>query len=71
MIGLVIYFGTALTGLSRARWYTTKKVALAFALLILVTAFSQWKLSFAFLSAIIGIAVLVVQIIDTFLNREY
>ena len=71
MIGLVIYFATALTGLSRARWYTTKMVALAFAFLILVTALSQWKLSFVFLSVIIGIAILVVQIIDIFLNREY
>jgi len=71
MIGLVIYFGTALTGLSRARWYTTKKVPLAFAVFIFVTALSQWKLSFAVLSVIIGIAILVVQIIDTFLNREY
>ncbi len=71
MIGLVIYFGTALSGLSLARWYTTKMVGLAFAFLILVTALSQWKLSFAFVSVIIGIAVLVVQIIDTFLSREY
>lgn len=71
MIGLVIYFGTALSGLSRARWYTTKMIGLAFAFLILVTVLSQWKLSVAFVSVIIGIAVLVVQIIDTFLSREF
>ena len=70
-IGLVVYLGTALSGLSKARWYTTKMLALAFAVLIIVTALSQWKLSFAFLSVVAGIAILIVQIVDTFLNREF
>lgn len=71
MIGLVIYLGTALSGLSRARWYTTKMTGLAFAALIVVTVMMQCKLSFAFLSVVAGIVILIVQIVDAFLNREF
>lgn len=71
MFGLVIYLGTALSGLSRARWYTTKMVGLAFAALILVTVMMQCKLSFAFLSVVAGIVVLIVQMVDSFLNKEF
>ncbi len=70
-IGLVAYLGVTLSGLSRARWYTTKILALAFAVLILVTVTEQCNLLFAFLSVVAGIVILVVQITDAFLNREF
>lgn len=70
-IGLVVYLGTVLSGLSKVRWYTTKMLALAFSILVLVTVTVQYKLLFAFLSVVAGIVILVVQIIDTFLNRKF
>ncbi len=70
-LGLVVYLGTCLAGLSRAKWYTTKIFGLAFAVLILVTALAQWQLILAFAAIIAGVLILLIQIIDTFLNREF
>lgn len=69
--GLVVYLGTALSGLSQARWYTTKMLGLAFSVLIFVTIVVQWKLTLAFLALIAGVVILLTQIIDTFLSREF
>ena len=71
VLGLVAYLGTALTGLSTARWYTTKIFGLAFATIVIPMTIFQWRLSWAFAMVIIGIFVLLSQIIDTFLNREF
>ena len=71
MFGLVVYLGTALSGLSRARWYTTKMLGLAFSVLIFVTIVAQWKLTLAFSAVIVGVVILLSQIIDTFLSREF
>ena len=71
VLGLVAYLGAALTALSTARWYTTKIFGLAFATVVICMIFSQWRLSWAFAIVIIGIVVLLSQIIDTFLNREF
>ena len=71
LLGFVVYLGTCLAGLSRAKWYTTKIFGLAFAVLILVTALVQWKLILAFAAIIAGILILLTQITDTFLNREF
>jgi hypothetical protein len=69
--GFVVYLGTVLSGLSRARWYTTKMLGLAFSVLIFVTILAQWKLTLAFSAVIVGIVILLSQIIDTFLSREF
>ncbi len=71
MLGLVAYLGAALVNLSKARWYTTKIFGLAFATVVICMIFSQWRLSWAFAIVIIGVVVLLSQIIDTFLNREF
>ncbi|MHC4110164.1 MAG: hypothetical protein ACYSUY_03765 [Planctomycetota bacterium] len=71
VLGLVAYLGAALVDLSLARWYTTKIFGLAFATIIFFMAIFQWRLSWAFAMVIIGIVVLLSQIIDTFLNREF
>ena len=71
MLGLVAYLGAALVNLSTARWYTTKIFGLAFATFVICMIFSQWRLSWAFAIVIIGIVILLSQIIDTFLNREF
>lgn len=70
-MGFTVYLGTALAGLSKARWYTTKVFPLAFVLVIIVTTVSQWKLSTAFAVMLIGSLILLSQIIHTFLNREF
>ena len=71
VLGLVAYLGAALTALSTARWYTTKIFGLAFATVVLCITFLHWRLSLAFAMVIIGIVVLLSQIIDAFLNREF
>lgn len=70
-VGFLAYLATALTALTRAHWYTTKAFGLPFAIIILSIVFSQWKLSQALITLIIGIVLLLSQIIYTFLNREF
>ena len=71
VLGFLVYLGTAIAGLSKAKWYTTKKVGLAFAVFILSMSFSQWHLGYVLAVVIIGGAILLVQVIDTFLRREF
>ena len=71
LLGLVVYLGTALTGLSTARWYTTKIFGLAFATLILCIILFEWRLGWAFAAIIIGAVILLSQIIDTISKREF
>jgi hypothetical protein len=71
VLGLVVYLGTALTGLSTARWYTTKIFGLAFATIVIVVTITQWRLIWAFVVIIIGAVILLSQIVHTFLNREF
>ncbi|HIJ52034.1 MAG TPA: hypothetical protein HPP66_02630 [Planctomycetes bacterium] len=71
LLGLVAYLGTALAGLSSARWYTTKILGLAFATIVICMTIFQWRLGWAFAVLVVGVVVLLSQIIDAFLNREF
>jgi len=71
MLGLVAYLGTALSGLSTAKWYTTKIFGLVFAAFVILTTFSQCSLVWVFTVIAVSIAILLVQIFDTFLRREF
>ncbi len=71
MLGFVTYLGTTLSGLSTAKWYSTKIFGLVFAALIIIAVISQWRLVSVFATIIIGVLLLLSQIIDTFLNREF
>ncbi len=71
LLGLVVYLGTALTGLSKARWYTTKIFGLAFATVITCATIFEWRLAWAFAAIIIGVAILLSQIINTISKREF
>ncbi len=71
MLGLVAYLGTALSGLSTAKWYTTKIFGLAFATVIIVTTLSQWTLVGIFTVIAISVAILLSLIFDSFLRREF
>jgi len=69
-LGFVTYLGTALVGLSEARWYTTKIFGLGLAAIVFLMIF-HWKLSWVFTSMTIGAVMLLSQIIYTFHNREF
>ncbi len=71
MLGLVVYLGTTLSGLSTANWYTTKIFGLAFATVITGTALSQWTLVGIFTAIAISVAILLSLIFDSFLRREF
>jgi hypothetical protein len=71
MLGLVVYLGTALAGLSTARWYTTKIFGLAFATIVIISTFAQWRLVSAFAVITVSVAILLLQIFDTFGKREF
>jgi len=70
-LGLIAYLGTALSGLSTAKWYTTRIFGLAFATVIIIAIFAQWRLAWAFVMIIAGVFILLSQIISLFLNREF
>jgi hypothetical protein len=71
VLGFLVYLGATLAALNPARWYTTKIFGLAFATVVICLTFLQWWLSWAFVVVIIGVLILLSQIIDTFLNREF
>lgn len=69
-LGLVVYLAAALASLSRAKWYTTKAFGLAFAAFVLYRAI-QCGLLWACVIIVVGIMILLSQVVDTFLKREY
>ena len=71
ILGYMAYLGTALSGLSTTHWYTTKIFGLAFATIIIVTTIFQWSLICAFAVIGIGTVILLSQIFNLFLNREF
>jgi hypothetical protein len=71
LLGFIIYLATALCGLSTARWYTTKVFALAFASVILMAIIGQWQLIWVTAILVIGVLIVLLQLFDTFLNRDF
>jgi len=71
MLGLVTYLGTALSGLSPAKWYTTKIFGLIFATIVIVTTFPRCSLVWIFMVIAVSAAILLSRIFDTFLRREF
>ena len=70
ILGFVTYLGTALSGLSIAKWYTTKIFGLLFVLAIFMTL-SMWTLGGLLVALIVSAAILLLQIFQTFLRREF
>lgn len=71
-LGLVVYFGAVLSALSTARWISTKMFGLVFAaagtfLLLSLRA----SLALCLATIIVALVILISQIINTFLNREF
>jgi hypothetical protein len=71
ILGFIAYLGTALSGLSEARWYTTKMFGLAFAAIIIFTTTMLSSLGWAFAVIFVSTAMLLSQVFDTFLRREF
>jgi len=71
LLGVVVYFGAALTGLSTARWYTTRIFGLVFATWIFFLPLATETLTGGILIIFLGLLILVAQTIDLFLNREF
>ncbi len=69
--GYVVYLAAALAGLSATRWYTTKMISLAFAIWVFATLTAQWQFGWAWFTIIVSVIILLIQIIDVFLNREF
>ncbi len=71
ILGLVTYLGTALSGLSSAKWYTTKIFGLVFAAVVIFMTFPQCSLFR--ISAVIAAsaAILLSQIFQIFGRREF
>jgi hypothetical protein len=71
LAGLIVYFGTALSSVSTAHIYTTRMLGLAVATGAIFLVLLQTSITFAVLWAAAGAGVLILQLFDTFLSREY
>ena len=71
IVGLIVYFGTALSGLSNAKWYTTKIFGLVFTFVIMILAMLQTGLQSCLVVISIGLVILLSRIINAFLTREF
>jgi hypothetical protein len=70
-LGFIFYMGTALCALANTRWYTTKLFGLFFVLIMCILVLSQKSFLLAFFIAAVVFVVLIVQIYETFLKREF
>ncbi|MHB0946277.1 MAG: hypothetical protein ACYC3B_03810 [Sedimentisphaerales bacterium] len=71
VFGYVSYLAIAMAVLSKAKWYTTKMLSVAFGIWMFMTAALQWHLYWSWITIIVAAAILLVQITDVFLNREF
>ena len=70
-LGLVFYLGIVLSGISTAKWYTTKMFGITFAGIILIVTFMSLDILWAFAVIAAGILILGIQVFSVFLNREF
>lgn len=71
VFGYIAYLAITLAALNTAKWYTTKFLSIAFGLWTFVMLVIQWRLLGAWLVLIIAASILLIQITDLFLNREF
>ena len=70
ILGFVTYLGTALSGLSTAKWYTTKIFGILFVFVIFRTL-HMWTLGGLLAALIVSTVILLSQIFQTFVRREF
>jgi hypothetical protein len=70
-LGVVFYFGVAISGISTARWYTTKLFPIAFAGVILIITFMGLEIIWAAIVVAAGVLILAIQASFVFLDGEF
>jgi hypothetical protein len=70
-LGFILYLGTAVSSLQRARWYATRGFGLAFALTLVVVSSSAAPFPAPFVFIGIGLAILGVQVYALMRSREF
>lgn len=70
-LGFIVYMGTALCAITKARWYTTRMLGLFFVFIMYIAILPQKSFAYAFLITVVFFAILIVQIYAIFLEREF
>ena len=70
-LGFIVYMGTALCAITKARWYTTRMFGLFLVFIMFVAILPQTSFAYAFFITVVFFAVLIVQIYGIFLQREF
>jgi hypothetical protein len=70
-LGFIVYMGTALCAITKARWYTTRMFGLFFVFIMFMAILPQKSFTHAFFISVVFFAVLTVQIYEIFSQREF
>ncbi|MHC4440143.1 MAG: hypothetical protein ACYS3S_22550 [Planctomycetota bacterium] len=70
-LGFIVYMGTALCAITKARWYTTRMFGLFFVFIMFIAILPQTSFAHAFFISVVFFAVLIAQIYEIFLQREF
>ena len=70
-LGFIVYMGTALCAITKARWYTTRMFGLFLVFIMFIAILPQTSFTHAFFITVVFFAVLIVQIYGIFLQREF
>ncbi len=71
ILGMVLYFGTAAALVNTRKKYTTRFFAMAFAAGVCILPLIQTSLTICFAVIAVALVVLLSDIVDTFLRREF
>jgi len=70
-LGYVVYLGTAVSGVSMAKYYTTKLFGLAFAFFVFFVIPNQSSVLSAFLIISIAVVIILLHLVHAFTIREF
>jgi len=70
-LGFIVYLGTALCAITKARWYTTRMFGLFLVFIMFIAILPQRSFAHAFVITVAFFFVLIVQIYGIFLQREF
>lgn len=71
ILGMVLYFGTTAALVNTRKKYTTRFFAIAFAAGVCILPLIQTSLTVCFAIIAVALVILLSDIVDTFLNREF
>ena len=70
-LGFIVYMAIALCALTKARWYTTKLFSIFFGLIMYLIIISQPNIYRAFVISVLAFIILIVQLYQVFMQREF